>query len=151
MWDHAVAYTQLKGAVCGGRAVQPALYVDEQQNVRMLLRTGPHAKYMAAAASDNSGLLWSTPAVLTSVPNPNSALDALRLADGRLLLVYNHSFKPRAGHRPPTPSSREFSKWGAHRFASARTQEEKRRGFKRGHGSTRRLWMGLRHRRRGLC
>jgi len=80
----------------GMRVVQPALYVDAQENVRMLLRTDPHAKYMATAASDKGGLQWSAPAVLTSVPNPNSALDALRLADGRLLLVYNHSFKPGA-------------------------------------------------------
>ena len=64
----------------------------------MVMRTRG-ARYMATVASDGGGVVWAAPS-LTSVPNPNSALDVTRLADGRLLLVYNHSFKTRAPHPP---------------------------------------------------
>lgn len=84
-------------AMNGAGIIQPALYLDSQGNVRMVMRTRG-ARYMATVASDGGGVVWAAPS-LTSVPNPNSALDVTRLADGRLLLVYNHSFKTRRAGR----------------------------------------------------
>jgi len=44
--------------------------------------------------SRDGGATW-TPLAATELPNPNSGTDAVTLADGRQLIVYNHS-----GHRP---------------------------------------------------
>ena len=43
---------------------------------------------VCASASDDYGRTWS-PAVPTAIPNPNSGLDAVRLADGRIVLACN--------------------------------------------------------------
>ena len=40
--------------------------------------------------SDDSGSTW-TPLALTTLPNPNSGIDAITLRDGRHLIVYNHT------------------------------------------------------------
>jgi predicted neuraminidase len=40
--------------------------------------------------SQDQGASWSK-MELTSLPNPNSGIDALSLADGRHLVVYNHT------------------------------------------------------------
>eukprot|EP00899_Mesostigma_viride_P025303 jgi/Mesvir1/5958/Mv00715-RA.1 len=73
-----------------GKIIQPSLFNDDVGNVVMVART--RKGFMASAISYDQGHTWS-PAVLTSVPCPNAGLDAVRLRDGRVLLVYNHSFK----------------------------------------------------------
>lgn len=45
--------------------------------------------------SDDSGKTWG-PMGLTALPNPNSGTDAVTLADGRQLIVYNHTSKGRS-------------------------------------------------------
>jgi predicted neuraminidase len=45
--------------------------------------------------STDSGATWG-PLQATALPNPNSGLDAVTLADGRALLVFNHTSKGRS-------------------------------------------------------
>ena len=73
-----------------GRIIQPSLFLDADDRVRALIRSRKH--YMAAALGDSTGRVWG-PAKLTGVPCPNTGLDAVKLRDGRVLMVYNHSFK----------------------------------------------------------
>ena len=49
--------------------------------------------------SDDSGRTWG-PMTLGPLPNPNSGTDAVTLADGRHLLVYNHNAEPKGGRTP---------------------------------------------------
>lgn len=73
-----------------GRVIQPSLFVDDDGRVRMIMRSRKH--YAAAALGDSTGRVWG-PAKLTGVPCPNTGLDVVKLRDGRVLMVYNHSFK----------------------------------------------------------
>src|SRR5690606_8649218 len=50
---------------------------------------GPDTKgYILKAESHDGGRTWSD-AVDTDMPNPNAAVDALKLQSGNILLVYN--------------------------------------------------------------
>ncbi len=68
-------------------AIQPTL-IRHDEGWQMLCRTKQGRIYEARAT--NSLHQW-TPLRRTVLPNPNSAVDAVRLRDGRTLLVYNHS------------------------------------------------------------
>ena len=50
--------------------------------------------YIVRTESKDGGRTWS-PGVETQFPNPNAAVDLLRLQSGKLLLVYNHSMSER--------------------------------------------------------
>jgi predicted neuraminidase len=52
---------------------------------------------MVMTQSDDGGRTW-TPGVDTEFPNPNSAIDLIRLRNGHLVLIYNDSFR---GERMP--------------------------------------------------
>jgi predicted neuraminidase len=68
--------------------IQPAL-VFSKGNIRLLARSH-QIGYICTAESSDNGLTWGL-ASPTNLPNPNSAIDAINLSDGRILLVYNHS------------------------------------------------------------
>jgi predicted neuraminidase len=70
--------------------IQPALVALGADRVLMVLRDRSRQRLMRTAYSADNGWTWSAPAA-TTLPNPDSALDALRLRDGRILLVYNHA------------------------------------------------------------
>jgi len=75
-------------------AIQPSVLTHPGGKLQILCRT--RQGKIAEAWSDDLGRTWS-PMTLTRLPNPNSGTDALTLADGRQLLVYN----PVASGRTP--------------------------------------------------
>jgi predicted neuraminidase len=68
--------------------IQPALWEHAPGRLRMLMRPTRRIGRVCLASSDDFGRTWSA-ATVTPVPNPNSGLDAVRLADGRVVLVCN--------------------------------------------------------------
>ena len=70
--------------------IQPTLVERANGDIIALLRTGGQGGFVWRSDSSDGGETWS-PCVLTDRPNPNSGIDAVRLTDGRVLLVYNHT------------------------------------------------------------
>jgi predicted neuraminidase len=74
----------------GARSLQPVVLVESPTRAIALMRDGdgrpPHRVWRTE--TEDAGRSWS-PLVSTDLPNPNSALTALRLEDGRLLAVAN--------------------------------------------------------------
>lgn len=73
--------------------IQPTLFLTKEGNIKMLARSFEQG-YIYTAISTDKGCSFSD-AIPTTLPNPNSAIDAIKLFDGRVLLVYNHSKKKR--------------------------------------------------------
>ena len=69
-------------------AIQPTILLHQNADLQILCRT--KQGFIAEASSKDAGKSWST-LTLTKLPNPNGAIDAARLKDGRSLLVYNAS------------------------------------------------------------
>jgi predicted neuraminidase len=69
-------------------AIQPTILFHPGNKLQALSRT--RQGKICQAWSEDQGRTWSkmTP---TSLPNPNSGIDAVTLKDGRQLLVYNHT------------------------------------------------------------
>lgn len=70
----------------GKGVIQPTLWESDNGKVHMLLRSTAGAIYRSD--SEDFGRNWS-PAYRTDLPNPNSAIDLVRLEDGTLALLYN--------------------------------------------------------------
>jgi predicted neuraminidase len=69
-------------------AIQPTILRHGPETLQILCRT--RQGKIADAWSGDGGESWGE-MTLTSLPNPNSGIDAVTLADGRHLLVYNHT------------------------------------------------------------
>ncbi len=74
-------------------AIQPAILTLPEGRLLSLSRS--RQQKVVESASADGGKTWSG-MVATALPNPNSGLDAVTLADGRHLLVYNHTPKGRS-------------------------------------------------------
>ena len=72
----------------GFQAIQPTILLLPNGLIEALCRTKEGVIAMTWSADE--GRTW-TPLAATELPNPNSGIDAITLADGRLLVVYNHS------------------------------------------------------------
>lgn len=79
------------GMVIG--AIQPSILTLGRNRLLALGRT--RQKKVFRITSDDGGLSWGK-MTLTDLPNPNAGTDAVTLADGRHMLVYNHSEKNRS-------------------------------------------------------
>lgn len=74
-------------------AIQPTVLVHSPTSLQILCRT--RQKVIAESWSSDGGRTWSAMKA-TALPNPSAGIDALRLADGRFLLVYNPTATGRA-------------------------------------------------------
>ena len=72
-------------------AIQPSILFHHDGTLQSLART--RSGVIASTWSRDQGRTWS-PLEKTKLPNPNSGIDAVTLADGRQLLVYNNSAPP---------------------------------------------------------
>lgn len=68
-------------------AIQPTFLTHPDGSLQILCRTKEGV--IATSGSSDQGVSWS-PLNATELPNPNSGIDAVTLADGRHLLIYNH-------------------------------------------------------------
>ncbi len=73
-------------------AIQPTILAHSPTRLQILCRS--RQRVITEAWSEDAGRTWSA-MTATALPNPSAGIDAVRLADGRSLLVYN-----------PTPSGR---------------------------------------------
>lgn len=80
--------------------IQPSLLHYPDGRLQILGRT--KEGLIAQSESKDGGKTWGDFRA-THLPNPNSGTDAVTLADGRQLLVYNHTLK-----RAPFPSGRQM-------------------------------------------
>jgi predicted neuraminidase len=67
-------------------AIQPTILVHSPTTLQILCRT--RQSVIAESWSQDGGRTWS-PMKATALPNPSAGIDAVRLADGRFLLIYN--------------------------------------------------------------
>jgi predicted neuraminidase len=74
-------------------AIQPTILIHAGDRVQILCRT--RQGVVAQAWSNDGGKTWSSLTAAT-LPNPNAGIDAVRLSDGRFLLVYNHTASGRS-------------------------------------------------------
>jgi predicted neuraminidase len=80
-----------KSRITGGRSgFQPALAPLSPNMALAFLRDCSPRKRISLARTEDAGRTWSPPQTL-DLPNPDSGLASLRLADGRVLLVFNDS------------------------------------------------------------
>lgn len=75
----------------GDYSLQPVVVPRSAREAAGFMRySGPPPKRMLAVWTADGGKSWSVP-VKTELPNPNSAVDALRLPDGSVLLAFNNT------------------------------------------------------------
>jgi predicted neuraminidase len=74
-------------------AIQPTILTHGGDRVQILCRT--RQGVVAQAWSNDGGKSWG-PLTAAALPNPNAGFDAVRLDDGRFLLVYNHTSSGRS-------------------------------------------------------
>lgn len=77
-------------------AIQPTLLTHPDGRIQLLCRTRSEHGFTCQSWSDDRGQTWS-PLQGSMLPNNNSGLDGVTLADGRQLLVYNHSTREQPG------------------------------------------------------
>lgn len=74
-------------------AIQPAI-LKWGDKLQILCRS--QQKQIASSWSEDNGKSWSEMTLLEDLPNPNSGIDAVSLADGRAVLIYNNTPRGRS-------------------------------------------------------
>ena len=89
-------WSYTKTRITGGRSyIQPSLICLDAQNIQVLMRSCGLAKAVGLCRSSNAGATWDPPQSL-DVTNSDSALDAVRLTDGTILMAFNDKESGRA-------------------------------------------------------
>jgi predicted neuraminidase len=95
-------------------AIQPSILVHADGALQVLCRT--KEQVISTSRSTDGGRTWG-PMTATSLPNPNAGTDAVTLADGRHLLVYNHTTRakgfPSGRNMLNVALSEDGRTWGA--------------------------------------
>lgn len=106
--------------ICDGKrynVIQPSVLTHENGDLQILCRS--KNAVLATAWSKDQGKSWSL-IKESGLPNNNSGTDAVTLADGRQLVVYNHVKTPmHAGKGYRTPLNVAVSKDGKQWYASS--------------------------------
>ncbi|OQY41669.1 MAG: hypothetical protein B6240_14915 [Desulfobacteraceae bacterium 4572_87] len=80
-----------KSRMAGGTSfIQPSIAPLNTHSATAFYRCRSKARHIAMALTDDGGQSWSSPRFL-DLPNPDSAVDALPLSKGRILLAFNDS------------------------------------------------------------
>lgn len=87
-------------------AIQPTILVHDATTIQILNRS--RQDVITENWSEDGGKTWG-PMRRTELPNPSAGIDAVRLPDGRFLLVYNPSAKDR--HTLSVASSTDGKTW----------------------------------------
>ena len=78
-------------------AIQPSILFREKLGGEKLLALGRSQQgKVFTTSSDDGGRSWSALSLVDDLPNPNAGIDALTLADGRHLIVYNPTTRGRS-------------------------------------------------------
>jgi hypothetical protein len=71
-------------------AIQPSILFRKKRGGDALLAVGRTREgKVFTTSSDDAGRTWSALSLIDDLPNPNAGIDAVTLADGRQLIVYN--------------------------------------------------------------
>ncbi len=94
-------------------AIQPSILFHKNGKLQILCRSKEN--WIVQSWSRNNGNTWS-PVRSTTLPNPNSGIDAVTLKDGRQLVVYNPTTVPEGkwtGSRTPlcVAVSKDGKRW----------------------------------------
>ncbi len=93
-------------------AIQPSILVYGSGHMQILCRT--QQSVIAQSWSSDGGRTWGD-LTATDLPNPNAGTDAVTLADGRQLLVYNHTTRkkgfPSGRNMLNVATSRDGKSW----------------------------------------
>ena len=80
-----------KSRMAGGTSfIQPSIAPLNNHSATAFYRCRSKTRHIAMARTDDGGQSWSSPHFL-DLPNPDSAVDALPLSKGRILLAFNDS------------------------------------------------------------
>lgn len=102
--------------------IQPGMFVAGPGRLGMVCRSTQAIGEIVSAFSEDGGHTW-TDAQPIGLPNPNSGIDAGTLADGRIVMVYNHTSSDRH------PINLAVSEDGGRTFAPALVLEDGDREF----------------------
>jgi predicted neuraminidase len=96
--------------------IQPSVLIWKDGRLQVLCRS--RNRVLVSSWSDDNGCTWSVPEA-SGLPNNNSGTDAVSLADGRQLVVYNHVKPPEGESKGPrTPLNVALSKDGKTWYAA---------------------------------